>query len=159
MSVYDNIEEWKDGTLRYVERDNKGRFKKVENKYDDSKTKFYQGQKIGVWNREPQQKIIPEINHKDYVKGDYYRASISLNVGVNSSKNKPNYRNFTYVIVNYKENIDMRDMYEKLIEGIESKDGLHYKRCDFWFEYSYDDCDKQFPKPYYARSESSNFEG
>ena len=34
---------------------------------------------------------------------------------------KPNYKNFTYVVVDFKENIDMRDMYDKLIEEMESK--------------------------------------
>jgi hypothetical protein len=157
MSVYDKLEKWCDGTIRYVERDNKGRFKKVENKYDDSKTKFYQGQKVGVWNREPQQKIVLEINDKEYVKGDYYRASISLNVPLNGTRNKPNYKNFTYVVVDFKENIDMRDMYNKLIEEMEQK--LHYKSADFWFDASYSDCDKQFPKTYSARSSSTTFEG
>ena len=49
-------------------------------------------------------------------------------------------------------------MHEKLIEGIESIKGLHYKRNDFWFDYSYDDCDIQQPKPYNAKHEDSFFE-
>ena len=151
MSVYDKLEKWKDGTIRYVERDNKGHFK------SSSESKFYICQKVGVWNKEPKQKIVPEINHKDYVKGDYFRASISLNVPLNGTRNKPNYKNFTYVMVDFKENIDMRDMYNKLIEEIEQK--LHYKSQDFWFDSSYSDCDKQFPKAYSARSSSTTFEG
>jgi hypothetical protein len=151
MSVYDKIEKWKDGSLRYVERDNKGHFK------SSSENRFYTGQNVGVWNKEPQQKIVPEINHKDYVKGEFYRASISLNVPFQSTKNKPNYRNFTYVVIDKKENISMTEMYDALIEEIEDK--LHYKRADFWFEYSLSDCDKQYPKPYSARSSSTTFEG
>ena len=163
MSVYDKIKRCKDGTLRYLNQQPKGA--KDENgisvggQFMKSDSRFYNGQKVGVWNKEPQQKIVPEIEDKNYVKGNFYRASISLNVGVNSSKNHPNYRNFTYVVVDLKENINMKDMYEKLIEGIESKEGLHYKRCDFWFDYDYNDCDKQFPKPYSARYESATFEG
>jgi hypothetical protein len=150
MSLYDKLEKWKDGTIRFVVRDAKGHFKV-------SGEKFYSGQKVGIWNKEPQQKIVPEINHKDYVKGDYYRASISLNVPFNGSKQKPNYRNFTFVMVDKKDNIDMQEMYKELIKEMESK--LHYKQSDFWFDSSFKDCDKQFPKPYSARSSSTTFEG
>ena len=170
MSVNDFLEKWRDGTYRYVERYKAGtkingksmggKYKTVENKHN-SKTKFYQGEKVGIWNNEPQQKIVPEINHKDYVKGDYYRASISLNVPLNGTQHKPNYKNFTYVVVDFKDNIDMMEMYETLIEEMESKSGLGYKRSNFdgWFPYSYKDCDKQFPKPYSTRSSSRTFEG
>jgi hypothetical protein len=162
MSVYDNLEKWKDGSIRYSERYAKGtkdsngkniggRFKKV------SDMRFSQSQKVGVWNKEPQQKIVPEINHKDFVSGDYYRASISLNVPFNGTKAKPNYRNFTYVVVDKKDNISMSDMYDKLIEEMESK--LHYKSTDFWFDHALSDCDKQYPKPYSARTSSTTFEG
>jgi hypothetical protein len=151
MSVYEKLEKWKDGTIRYVERGKDGRYIKSNN------VKFTNSQKVGVWNREPQQKIVPEINHRDYVKGEYYRASISLNVPLSGTRQKPNYKNFTYVVVDLKENIDMRDMYSKLIEEMENK--LHYKSTDFWFDSSYSDCDKQFPKPYSARVSSTTFEG
>ena len=162
MSVYDNLEKWKDGSIRYSERYAKGtkdsngkniggRFKKV------SDMRFSQSQKVGVWNKEPQQKIVPEINHKDFVSGEYYRASISLNVPINGTKGKPNYKNFTYVVVDFKENIDMRKMYNALIEEIEQK--LHYKQDDFWFDSSFQDCDRQEPKPYSAHSASTTFEG
>ncbi len=157
-SVYDKLEKWKDGTIRYVERGKDGRYIKSTN------SKFRNSQPVGVWNNEPQQKIVPEINYSDYVdksKGEYYRASISLNVPLNGTRQKPNYKNFTYVVVDFKENIDMRDMYEILIEEMESKSGLGYKRDNFdgWFPYSFNDCDKQFPKPYSARSSSKTFEG
>ncbi len=158
MSVFNFIEKWKDGTQRYVERDSKGRFKNVENKHN-SKTKFYQGQKVGVWNNEPQQKIVPEINHKDFVKGDYYRASISLNVPLNGKPNKPNYVNFTYVVIDKLENINMNEMYNEFIEKIESNEGLHYKRKDFWFDSAFSDCDRQNPKPYFAKNPDKIFEG
>jgi len=162
MSVYDNLEKWKDGSIRYVERHAKGtkdsngkslggRYKTVFN------SKFTQSQKVGVWNKEPQQKIVPEIDHKKYIKGNFYRASISLNVPLNGTKGKPNYKNFTYVMVDEKENIDMQDMYKELIEEIENK--LHYKQSDFWFDSSLSDCDRQYPKPYSARSSSTTFEG
>jgi hypothetical protein len=162
MSVYDKLEKWKDGTIRYVERYAKGtkdkdgknlggRYKTVSN------SKFYQSQKVGVWNKEPQQKIVPEISHKDYVKGDYYRASISLNVPLQGKTGKPNYKNFTYVMIDKLENINMKEMYNALIEEIETK--LHYKNNDFWFEHSFSDCDRQNPKPYYSRSPSTTFEG
>lgn len=161
MSVYDKIEKWKDGTLRFVERGKNGRFIKSTNtEFKDSKNKFTNSQKVGIWNKEPQQKIVPIIDHGDYVdksKGEYYRASISLNVPLNGTRAKPNYKNFTYVVVDFKENIDMRDMYDKLIEEMEQK--LHYKNADFWFDSSYSDCDKQFPKPYSAHSSSTTFEG
>jgi hypothetical protein len=145
------LERWKDGTIRYVERGKDGRYIKSTN------NKFSNSQQVGIWNKEPQQKIVPEINHKDFVNGDFYRASISLNVPLNGTRSKPNYKNFTYVVVDKKENIDMQDMYEKLIEEMEEK--LHYKSSDFWFDSSYKDCDKQFPKPYSARSVSTTFEG
>jgi hypothetical protein len=151
MSFYEKLEKWRDGTIRYVERDNKGHFK------SSSESKFYIGQKVGVWNKEPQQKIVPEIDHKQYVSGEFYRASISLNVPINGTQNKPNYKNFTYVVVDKKENIDMSDMYDKLIEEIEGK--LHYHKDDFWFDSSLSDCDKQYPKPYSARTSSTTFEG
>jgi protein gp37 len=150
MSLYDKLEKWRDGSIRFVTRDNKGHFIK-------SNEKFYSGQKVGVWNREPQQKIVEEINHKDYVKGEYYRASISLNVPLNGTKGKPNYKNFTYVVVDLKENINMNDMYKELIDEIENK--LHYKQVDFWFDSSFSDCDRQFPKRYNARTSSTTFEG
>jgi hypothetical protein len=166
MNTYDYLEKWRDGSIRYVERYARGtkdengkslggRYKTVSDK------RFYQSQKVGVWNKEPQQKIVPEINHKDYVKGEFYRASISLNVPINGTHQKPNYKNFTYVVIDLKENIDMQDMYEKLIEEMESKSGLGYKRDNFdgWFPYSYSDCDKQYPKPYSAKSASETFEG
>lgn len=151
MSVYDKLEKWKDGTIRYVERDNKGHFKR------SSEKKFYSGQNVGVWNKEPQQKIVPEINHKDYTKGYFYRASISLNVPFNGTKQKPSYKNFTFVVVDLKENINMQNMYDELIEEMENK--LHYKNSDFWFDSSFKDCDRQLPKPYSANRASSTFEG
>jgi len=151
MSVYDKLEKWKDGTIRFVERDDKGHFK------SSSEPKFYIGQKVGIWNKEPQQKIVPEIQHKDFVKGEFYRASISLNVPINGTRQKPNYKNFTYVVVDKKENIDMREMYKELIE--EMQDKLHYKQNDFWFDSGFRDCDIQEPKPYSARTESRTFEG
>jgi hypothetical protein len=154
MSVYDYLEKWRDGTIRYVERDSKGHFSKSTNQ------KFYIGQSVGVWNKEPQQKIVPEIPYGFYVdksKGEFYRASISLNVPLNGTKGKPNYKNFTYVVVDFKENIDMRKMYDALIEEIEQK--LHYRQDDFWFDSSFQDCDRQEPKPYSAREPSTTFEG
>jgi hypothetical protein len=151
MSVYDKLEKWKDGTIRYVNRDSLGHFSKSVHE------KFYIGQKVGVWNKEPQQKIVPEIDHKEFVKGEFYRASISLNVPINGTKSKPNYKNFTYVVVDYKENIDMQKMYNDLIEEIENK--LHYRQDDFWFDFSMSDCDKQYAKPYSARTASTTFEG
>lgn len=162
MSVYDKLEKWRDGSIRYVERYQKGtkdsngkniggRYKKVTD------NRFYQSQNVGVWNKEPQQKIVPEINHKDFVSGEFYRASISLNVPINGTKAKPNYKNFTYVVVDKKENINMSDMYDELIAEMEHK--LHYKSCDFWFDCSLADCDKQYPKPYSSRSTINTFEG
>lgn len=161
MSVYDRLEKWKDGSIRYVERYEKGtiingvnvggKFKPVTNK------KFKQGQNVGSWNKEPQQKIVPEINHKQYVEGDYYRGAISLNIPLNGRPHKPNYKNFTYVVVDKLENINLKEMHEELIKEIE--DYLHYKRKDFWFDYSYNDCDIQNPKPYTAKNSSVTFEG
>ena len=80
-----------------------------------------------------------------------------MNVSLHGTRAKPNYKNFTYVVVDFKENIDMRDMYNKLIEEMEQK--LHYRKDDFWFDSSFSDCDKQFPKPYSAHSSSTTFEG
>jgi hypothetical protein len=162
MSVYDKLEKWKDGSIRYVERHSKGakdvNGKNIGGRYKTvSNPKFYQSQKVGVWNKEPQQKIVPEISHKDFVKGEYYRASISLNVPMQGKMGKPNYKNFTYVMIDKQENIDMKEMYSKLIEEIEQK--LHYKSADFWFDASYSDCDRQSPKPYHARNSSTTFEG
>jgi hypothetical protein len=151
MTVYDYLEKWKDGSIRYVERDNKGHFKVSSNK------KFYIGQQVGVWNKEPQQKIVPEIDHKKYVKGNIYRASISLNIPINGTHQKPNYKNFTFVVIDEKDKIDMKDMYDKLIKEIESK--LHYKKTDFWFNYAFGDCDRQLPKPYNASHSEECFEG
>jgi hypothetical protein len=151
MSVYDKLEKWKDGTIRFVERDNKGHFKV------SSESKFVTSQKVGVWNKEPQQKIVPEINHKDFVKGEFYRASISLNVPINGKPHKPNYKNFTYVVVDKIENIDLKEMHKILIEEIQ--DSIHYKQSDFWFDSGYSDCDIQEPKPYSAKSASTTFEG
>jgi len=151
------VEKWKDGTLRYVNRDSRGHFSKSNNYIKENGKTFYNGQKIGIWNKEPQQKIVENINHSDYVKGEYYRASISLNVPLNGTKGKPNYKNFTYVVVDLKDNINMNDMYKELIEEIENK--LHYKQVDFWFDSSLSDCDKQYAKPYSARSSSTTFEG
>lgn len=161
MSVYDRLEKWRDGTIRYVERYEKGtmlngvnvggRYKPVTNK------KFKQSQNVGVWNKEPQQKIVPEIDHKQYVKGDFYRASISLNIPLNGTKAKPNYKNFTYVIVDKLEDINLKEMHKELIEEIEEY--LHYKKTDFWFDYGYSDCDIQQPKPYSAKNSSRTFEG
>ena len=31
------------------------------------KLNFIRGQKVGVWNNEPQQKIVSEINHGEFV--------------------------------------------------------------------------------------------
>lgn len=162
MSVYDKLEKWRDGSIRYVERYEKGskdsNGKNIGGRYKIvSDSRFYQSQKVGVWNKEPQQKVVPEINHKDFVQGDFYRASISLNVPLNGTRNKPNYKNFTFVMVDKKEKIDMHDLYKELIEEIEDK--LHYKQSDFWFDSSYADCDKQYPKPYSAKSSSTTFEG
>jgi hypothetical protein len=151
MSFYDKIEKWRDGTLRYVERGKDGRYIKSSN------VKFRNGQNVGVWNKEPQQKIVSEINHSNFVKGEYFRASISLNVPLNGRTGKPNYKNFTYVVVDLKENIDMQQMYKELIEEMQTK--LHYKQVDFWFDSSYSDCDKQYPKAYSAHSLSTTFEG
>ena len=151
MSVYDKLEKWKDGTIRYVNRDSKGHF------LSSVHAKFTTSQKVGIWNKEPQQKIVPEIEHKDYVKGDYYRASISLNIPFQGKRSKPNYKNFTYVVVDLKENIDLRDMYKDLIEEMEEH--LHYKSVDFWFDCGYSDCDIQQPKPYTATKSSRTFEG
>ena len=39
------------------------------------------------------------------------------------------------------------------------EDKLHYKQADFWFDSSFQDCDRQEPKPYSARSSSTTFEG
>lgn len=150
----ESLERWKDGTIRYINRDSKGHFIKSDN------PKFYNNQKVGIWNKEPQQKIVPEITeemHKGFVKGNYYRASISLNVPLNGRSGKPNYKNFTFVKIDLKENIDMHKMYDILIEEMENK--LHYKNVDFWFECGFGDCDKQFPKPYSANSPSETFEG
>lgn len=156
-SIYDYIEKWKDGTQRFVVRGKNGRFIKSNNiKFRDSKSTFYNGEKVGVWNKEPQQKIVPQIEHKDYVNGDYYRASISLNIPLNGTKHKPNYKNFTYVVIDKKENINMREMYKELIEEIQ--DIIHYKQPDFWFDSGFSDCDRQEPKLYNARSSSKNFE-
>jgi hypothetical protein len=161
----ERLERWKDGTIRYVERYEKGtkdsNGKSLGGRYKpiSDNNKFSQSQKVGIWNKEPQQKIVPEINHKDFVSGGFYRASISLNVPFNGTKVKPNYKNFTYVVVDELDKIDMQDMYEKLIEEMEEKYNLHYHKSDFWFPCSYDDCDKQFPKPYSARSASTTFEG
>lgn len=162
MSVYDFLKKCKDGTIRYYEFQPKGtkdkngkniggQFKKSSN------PKFYNGLQVGVWNKEPQQKIVPEINHKDYVKGEFYRASISLNIPVNGKPHKPNYKNFTYVVVDKIENIDLKEMYKTLIEEIQ--DSLHYKQADFWFDSDYSDCDIQIPKPYLSKSASTTFEG
>ena len=157
-SIYDYLENWKNGEIHFVVRGKNGRFIKTDNmNFKDSKTRFYNSQKVGVWNKEPQQKIVPEINHKDYVKGEFYRASISLNVPINGTKQKPNYKNFTYVVVDKKENIDMREMYKELIQEMEDK--LHYKQDDFWFDSGFQDCDRQEPKPYSARTASTTFEG
>ena len=152
-SVYEKLEKWKNGNIYYVNRDSKGHFSKSVHE------KFYTGQQVGVWNKEPQQKIVEDINHKDFVKGEFYRASISLNVPINGKPHKSNYKNFTYVVVDKQENIDMQDMYEKLIEEMEGKNYLHYSRKEFWFPYSYDDCDKQNPKLHSAKHASSTFEG
>lgn len=168
MNVYDKLEKWKDGSIRYVERYQKGTVLngvKVGGRYKETSYtnkfghKFYNGEKVGVWNKEPQQKIVPEIDHQQYVKGDFYRASISLNVPIHGTKAKSNYRNFTFVVIDLKENIDMHDMYDKLIEEMENK--LHYKKNEFigWFDSSFNDCDKQYPKPYNAISASETFEG
>jgi protein gp37 len=165
MTVYDHLEKWRDGSIRYVEKWAKGskdtngksrggQYKKYE---DMENKKFKNRQNVGVWNKEPQQKIVPEINHENYVKGEFYRASISLNVPIHGTLNKPNYKNFTYVVVDKKDNIDMKDMYNKLIEEIEEK--LHYKQVDFWFDSSFSDCDRQEPKAYSAKNSSSTFEG
>ena len=151
MSVYDKLEKWKDGSIRYIERDDKGHFKTSSNK------KLFIGQKVGVWNTEPQQKIVPEINHKDFVSGDFYRACISLNIPLNGTKHKSNYKNFTYVVIDKLENINLREMHKELIAEIE--DSLHYKNQDFWFDCAYSDCDIQNPKPYSAKSASKTFEG
>lgn len=151
ISVYEKLEKWKDGSIRYVNRDSLGHFAKSIHE------KFYTSQNVGVWNKEPQQKIVPEINHKEYVKGNFYRASISLNVPMNGKVRKPNYKNFTYVVVDLKDNIDMQDMHKELINEIQDK--LHYKQPDFWFDSSFQDCDRQEPKPYSARTSSTTFEG
>jgi hypothetical protein len=154
MSVYDKLEKWKNGNIYYVNRDLKGRFSKSIHE------KFYTGQQVGVWNKESQQKIVEDINHKEFVKGEYYRASISLNVPLNGTKGKPNYKNFTYVVVDLKENINIDDMYNELIHGLDGIEShLHYKQVDFWFDSSKSDCDIQYPKPYSARSSSTTFEG
>jgi hypothetical protein len=167
MSVYEKLEKWKDGTIRYAERyakgtkDNNGksiggRFK--ETTYVNKKGhKFYNGEQVGFWNKEPQQKIVPQINDRDYVKGNMYRASISLNVPINGTRNKPNYKNFTFVVIDEKDKIDMKDMYDKLIKEIEEK--LHYRKYDFWFNYGFGNCDRQFPKPYNASHTEECFEG
>ena len=105
MSVFNFIEKWKDGTQRYVERDSKGRFKNVENKHN-SKTKFYQGQKVGVWNNEPQQKIVPEINHGDYLNDNIGFECIDViirTLNFMSRKNLSAQKYFNRVIESKKE--------------------------------------------------------
>ena len=167
MSVFDKLEKWRDGTVRYVERYSVGtkingksmggKFKPVRNK------RFTQSQKVGVWNKEPQQKIVLDITHGDYVdksKGEFYRASISLNVPYHGTHSHPNYINFTYVVVDELKNIDMNDMYEEFIQQIEDKNQLGYSRDEFtWFDSDYKDCDVQLPKPYSATKPSNSFEG
>ena len=156
MSVYDYLEKWRDGSIRYVERDNKGYFKVSSYKNKEGHL-FKTGENVGVWNKEPQQKIVPEIKHGEYVKGNLFRASISLNVPLQSKKSQPNYKNFTFVVIDEKDKIDMKDMYDKLIKEIESK--LHYRKTDFWFDYGFSDCDRQLPKPYNASHSEECFEG
>lgn len=160
MSWNDKLKRCKDGTIRYYEQYAKGTIidgVKVGGQFKKSSNpKFYNGQQVGIWNKEPQQKIVPEINHKDFVKGNFYRAAISLNIPLNGTKRKPNYKNFTYVVVDELENIDLKEMYKEFIEEIESE--LHYKRSDFWFDSSYSDCDIQNPKPYTAKNSSVTFE-
>jgi hypothetical protein len=166
ITEYYYLEKWRDGTIRYVERYEAGtkiNGKSVGGQYKKSNYvnkkghRFYTNEKVGVWNKEPQQKIVPEIEHKKYVKGDMYRASISLNVPINGTRLKPNYKNFTFVVIDEKDKIDMKDMYYKLIKEIESK--LHYKKDDFWFNYGFGDCDRQLPKPYNASHPEECFEG
>ena len=67
MSVFDKLEKWRDGTIRYIERDNKGHFK------SSSDSKFYIGQNVGVWNKEPQQKMISNINRYGYYEFNLLR--------------------------------------------------------------------------------------
>jgi hypothetical protein len=161
MSVYDKLEKWKDGSIRYVNRHAKGtkdkNGKNIGGRYKEvSDKRFIQSQKVGVWNKEPQQKIVPQINHSDFVKGNFYRACISLNIPLHGTPSKPNYKNFTYVVIDELKNINLKEMHKELIEEIE--DNLHYKKTDFWFDYSYNDCDIQNPKPYTAKNVSKTFE-
>jgi hypothetical protein len=153
MSVYEKLEKWKDGTIRYVERDSK-----TKQFIKSSSHKFRNSQRVGVWQKEGQQKIVPEINHKEYVKGEFYRASVSINVPLHSTKGHPNYKNYTFVKIDLKDNIDIKDMIEQLISHVEHSKEVHYSRSDFWFPYDSSNIDIQYPKPYYSREATEIFE-
>lgn len=145
--MVEKIEKWKDGTMRMVYRDEKGHFTK------SSSGKFRNTQIVGAWHKEPQQKIVPEIPHKDYVKGDYYRASVSINIPWHGTRQKPNYKNFTYVIVDEKDKIYIDEMKQELTEHLEKY--LHYPKGDFWFDLEFD---VQYAKPYSSNYPSKTYE-
>ena len=111
--------------------------------YRDSKGRF---------TKKPETKIIPEKEipeKKIFGELPYCRASVFIEVPwhSNASRGINNYYWFGIIVIDKKENIDIKEMHEELIKMIEKE--LHYNRHSLdWFDWEYPSI--EYPKPYPA---------
>jgi hypothetical protein len=119
--------------------------------YRDSKGKF---------TKRPETKIIPEkevAEKKIFGELPYCRASVFIEVPWHSNiaRGINNYYWFGIIVIDEKENIDIKEMHEELIEMIEKE--LHYNRHSLdWFDWEYPSV--EYPKPYPANRPDKFFE-
>jgi hypothetical protein len=101
---------------------------------------------------------IQQPDYPEYVYNKYnrrwehilYRACVCLNRFPNHSTiQRPNYTNYTYVKIDYIENISLNDMQEKLMIELGKK--LHFDPRDLWIDRS-EGFDIEYPKPYYGKN-------
>jgi len=111
--------------------------------YRDSKGRFA---------KNPQKKIIPEkeqLQKKFFGELPYSRASVFIEFPFHSDAKNGinNYYCFGIIVIDKKENIDIKEMHEDCIQLIEKE--LHYKRHSLdWFDWDHPDI--EYPKPFSA---------
>lgn len=110
--------------------------------YRDSKGRF---------TKKPESKIIPKEEQPKRFFGDlpYQRASVFIEVPFHSNAKRGinNYFWFGVIVIDKKENIDIKDMHEECIKLVEKE--LHYNRDSLdWFDWEHPSI--EYPKPYPA---------
>jgi hypothetical protein len=114
----------------------------------------------GRFTKNPAKKVIPEkeIPEKRFFgELPYYRASVFIEIPwhSNASRGINNYYWFGIIVIDKKENIDIKEMHEELIQMIEKE--LHYNRNSLdWFDWEYPSI--EYPKPYPASRPDKFFE-